>query len=77
MRKFPSAQALLLLISAFVALLTWVVPAGQYASLSYESSENVFIKTTNALKEKLPATLQTLESLNVKIPLERFTSGAI
>ena len=77
MRKFPSAQALLLLISAFVALLTWVVPAGQYASLTYESSENVFIKTTNALKEKLPATLQTLESLNVKIPLERFTSGAI
>ncbi len=77
MKKFPSAQALLLLISAFVAVLTWVVPAGEYASLTYEQSEDVFSITTKELTEKLPATLQTLETLNVQIPLERFTSGAI
>lgn len=75
--SFPSAQAILLIIAAFVALLTWVVPAGQYASLTYDSSENVFIITANDKVEKLPATLQTLETLNIKIPLERFTSGAI
>ncbi len=76
-RSFPSAQAILLIIAAFVALLTWVVRAGQYASLIYDKSENVFIKTVNDQAVKLPATLQTLETLNVQIPLQSFTSGAI
>lgn len=77
MKKFPSAQTILLIILAFVALLTWVIPAGKYASLSYDSSQGVFIKTTPDKVEKLPATQQTLELLNIKIPLENFTSGAI
>lgn len=77
MKKFPSAHAILLLISAFVAVLTWVIPAGKYASLSYESTENVFIKTINDKVEKLPATQETLEVLHIKIPLEKFSSGAI
>ena len=77
MQKFPSAHTILLLISAFVAVLTWVIPAGKYASLSYDSTENVFIKTINDKVEKLPATQQTLEVLHIKIPLEKFSSGAI
>lgn len=77
MKKFPSAHTILLLISVFVALLTWVIPAGKYASLSYDSSEGVFIKTINDKVEKLPVTQQTLEVLDIKIPLENFTSGAI
>ncbi len=77
MKKFPSAHTILLLISAFAALLTWVIPAGKYASLSYDSTEAVFIKTITDKVEKLPATQQTLEMLNIKIPLENFTSGAI
>lgn len=77
MKKFPSAQTILLLISVFVAVLTWVIPAGQYASLTYDSVEGIFIKTITGKIEKLPATQQTLEGLNVKIPLENFSSGAI
>ena len=77
MKKFPSAHAILLLIAAFVALLTWVIPAGKYASLSYDSSEGVFIKTINDKVEKLPVTQKTLELLDIKIPVENFTSGAI
>jgi len=77
MKKFPSAQTILLIISAFVAILTWVIPAGQYASLTYDGVESVFVKTTSSKVEKLPATQQTLEALNVKIPLKNFTSGAI
>lgn len=77
MKKFPSAHTILLLISVFVALLTWVIPAGKYASLSYDSSEDVFIKTINDKVERLPVTQQTLEVLDIKIPLENFTSGAI
>ena len=77
MKKFPSAHSILLIISALVALLTWVIPAGKYASLNYDSDEGVFLKTTGENIEKLPATQQTLEGINVKIPLENFTSGAI
>ena len=77
MKKFPSAQSILLIISALVALLTWVIPAGKYASLTYDSDEGVFLKTTGENIEKLPATQKTLEGINVKIPLENFTSGAI
>ncbi len=76
-RSFPSAQAILLIISIFVAFLTWVIPAGQYASLTYDQSEKVFLKIINDQVEKLPATNQTLEDLNVKIPLQSFTSGAL
>jgi uncharacterized ion transporter superfamily protein YfcC len=76
-KSFPSAQSILLIITAFVAILTWVIPAGQYASLTYDKSEDIFIKTLNGQAEKLPATLETLKTLNVQIPLQSFTSGAI
>ncbi len=76
-KKFPAAQTILLLISALVALLTWIIPAGQYASLTYDITEGVFVKTTAQGIEKLPATQETLVALQVKIPLENFVSGAI
>ncbi len=76
-RKFPTAHLILLVIAAFVAILTWLIPAGQYATLAYDSSENVFIKTVDGKAEKLPAISATLEDLNIQIPLENFTSGAI
>lgn len=76
-RSFPSAQAILLIIAALVAFLTWVIPAGQYATLTYDESEDVFIVNDNEKLEKLPANSTTLASINVQIPLENFTSGAI
>jgi len=76
-RTFPSAQSILLIIAALVALLTWIIPSGQYASLTYDKAENVFIVTTRGSTENLAATSQTLKTLNVQIPLENFTSGAI
>ncbi|MEJ2004893.1 MAG: YfcC family protein, partial [Cyclobacteriaceae bacterium] len=77
MKNFPSAQTVLLIISVFVAVLTWIIPAGRYASLSYDDSANIFLKSTQRGVEKLSATQETLEKLNVRIPLENFTSGAI
>lgn len=77
MKKFPSAHTILLIIAGFVALLTWVIPAGKYATLSYDKAEDVFIVTRQESTEKLPATTKTLETINVQIPLENFTSGAI
>ncbi len=75
--KFPSAQTVLLLIAAFVALLTWVIPSGQYNRLAYNKENNSFIKTSQEKLITLEASQKTLDDLQVKIPLEKFTSGAI
>ncbi|RPD94578.1 YfcC family protein [Aureibaculum marinum] len=75
--KFPSAQTILIIISGIVALLTWIIPAGKYDSLSYDTEAKTFIKTSLKTTTTLPATQQTLDSLQIKIPIEKFTSGAI
>lgn len=75
--KFPSAQTILFIIAAMVALLTWFVPSGNYDKLSYNKSSNEFVRTSGDQTTNLPATQATLEGLNIKIPLEKFTSGGI
>jgi uncharacterized ion transporter superfamily protein YfcC len=75
--KFPSAQTILLLITAFVVLLTWCIPSGEYDRLSYNKEDNRFIKTSKDKTIILEASQKTLDSLKIKIPLKKFTSGAI
>ncbi len=75
--KFPTAQTVLLIIAGIVAILTWLIPAGQYNRLSYDKTENTFTITHLEEKETLEASQQTLDNLLVKIPLEKFTSGDI
>ncbi len=76
-RKFPSAQTILIVIAAFVALLTWVIPSGKYDSLIYNKSDNTFIIDSKGNKTAVPANQKSLDQLNIKIPLENFTNGAI
>lgn len=75
--KFPSAQTILLIIAALVTLLTWIVPAGKYATLAYNKDTKVFTQTTNDDVKSLPATQETLNALSIKIPLNKFTNGDI
>ncbi|WP_417290969.1 YfcC family protein [Corallibacter sp.] len=75
--KFPTAQTILLIIAAFVALLTWVVPAGKYDSLVYNNESNNFTRTKQDGTVTLPATQKTLDDLSITIPLEKFTNGDI
>ena len=75
--KFPTAQTILFMIAAMVTLLTWIVPAGNYETLSYQKEENTFLKKSSEKSTTLPASQKTLEDLHIKIPLEKFTSGAI
>ncbi|WP_339662580.1 YfcC family protein [uncultured Polaribacter sp.] len=75
--KFPSAQTVLLLIAGCVALLTWCIPSGQYDRLTYNSDEATFVVTSQEKTISLDASQKTLDDLHVKIPLEKFTSGAI
>lgn len=76
-RKFPSAQTILLVIAAFVAILTWIIPSGKYDSLLYNKSDNTFIIDSKGNKTSVPANQKSLDQLNIKIPLENFTNGAI
>jgi uncharacterized ion transporter superfamily protein YfcC len=57
--------------------LTWVIPSGQYDRLAYNKEDSSFIKTSQEKLISLEASQKTLDDLQVKIPLEKFTSGAI
>ncbi|MBA6156174.1 YfcC family protein [Tenacibaculum sp. S7007] len=75
--KLPTPHTLLLLITLAVTVLTWFVPAGKYDTLKYDASSKQFVKKHLEITENLPATQETLEKLNINIPLEKFVSGGI
>ncbi|MDY0780550.1 YfcC family protein [Tenacibaculum sp. IB213877] len=75
--KFPTPHTILLLIAGFVAILTWLIPAGKFDTLQYQSDAKSFVYASQSDTKTLPATQETLESLNIKIPLEKFTNGDI
>ena len=75
--KFPTAQTILLIIAGLVTLLTWVVPAGKYSTLKYDKEVQAFQITSPAGSTQVAASQSTLDSLSVKIPVEKFTSGSI
>ncbi|MEI6865838.1 YfcC family protein [Flavicella sp.] len=75
--KIPSAPTFLLLICAFVALLTWLIPAGAYQTITYDTTQKLIIHKNLEISTNLKATQETLDSLLISIPLEKFTSGAI
>lgn len=75
--KFPSAQTLLMIIAAIVAISTWFIPAGNYETLFYNESENLFQVSSEGAISTLPPTQETLNSLDIKLPLENFLTGAI
>ncbi|MGJ8592901.1 MAG: YfcC family protein [Aquaticitalea sp.] len=75
--KFPSAQTVLILICALVAILTWLIPAGKYNSLTYDSAVNTFIITESSVTRTIAGTQQSLDELQITIPIEKFTSGSI
>ncbi len=75
--KFPTAQTILILIAGLVTLLTWIVPAGKYDTLLYQEDSDTFSKISPQGTETLAATQAALDELEIKIPLEKFTSGAI
>ncbi|GGW64000.1 putative ion transporter superfamily protein YfcC [Winogradskyella epiphytica] len=75
--KFPSAQTILFIIAGLVTLLTWFVPAGKYDTLSYDSSTDKFTRLSLDIETTLPASQASLDELNIKIPIEKFTNGDI
>ncbi len=75
--KFPSAITILLLIAALVAISTWIIPSGKYDMLQYSASDSSFVIQRVGSTERMTATQESLDALNVRIPLEKFTSGSL
>lgn len=75
--KFPTAHTVLLIIAILVAILTWIIPAGQFDRLSYNADNKAFTKTHLNENITLDATQKTLNDLGVDIPLHKFTNGDI
>lgn len=77
-KKLPSPITILMIVILAAAICTWLIPAGQYQRLSYEKESGFMITTTRADSNiSLPLTQRTLDSLRIKISLEKFQSGAI
>lgn len=74
-KSFPSPLAILMLVIVLAAACTWVLPAGQYSKLSAEKEH--FLVTSPAGERTLPLTQRTLDSLGIRIALEKFTGGDI
>lgn len=75
-KSFPSPIAILMLVILLAAISTWFLPAGQYNKLSANKQES-FVMTTPKGDVLLPYTQKTLDSLQLLISIDKFTSGAI
>ena len=75
-KKMPSPITILMVVIIIAALATVVIPAGQYDRLSYTEG-NSFTYTASDSTFNLPLSQQTLDSLGIKISLEKFTGGSI
>jgi uncharacterized ion transporter superfamily protein YfcC len=64
-----------MIVIILAAIATWFVPPGSYSRLSFE--QDYFTLATNTGNVSLPATQKTLDSLNIKIDLEKFQHGDI
>ncbi|MBG9376637.1 YfcC family protein [Panacibacter sp. DH6] len=74
-RGFPAPLTIIMIVIVLAAIATWFVPAGSYNRLSY--GENHFVLTSKEAAVTLPATQETLDSLGIKIALEKFSGGDI
>ncbi len=65
-----------MLVTLLAAVATWLLPAGKYNTLSYEHGDT-FTVTQPTGEVQLPFTQHTLDSLHIRIPLNKFSEGAI
>ncbi|SHE78650.1 YfcC family protein [Clostridium fallax] len=75
---FPTAFTVLFIVLIIAAILTYIIPAGSYSKLKYNMNNGVFIVTTPTGEvSELPGNQKTLDDLNIKVQLGKFTDGSI
>jgi uncharacterized ion transporter superfamily protein YfcC len=76
LKSLPTPLTLIMVAIVLAAAATWLLPAGQYDKLSAET-DATFKITSGSGVISLPFTQRTLDSLAIKIPLQKFASGDI
>jgi uncharacterized ion transporter superfamily protein YfcC len=59
------------------AMATWFLPAGNYDTLSYNSSTNEFVINSKSQQQTILATQEVLNDKNILISLDKFKEGKI
>ena len=60
------------------AILTYIIPAGQYSTLSYNADNDVFeITKPSGTVLEMPATQSTLDKMHINADLSKFKDGTI
>jgi len=75
LKKLPSPITILFIVIIIAAAATWLLPAGEYDTLSYNSGS--FTISTVKGDKTVPVTQHTLDSLKILITLDKFKSGDI
>lgn len=76
--QFPTAYTVIIIVLLLVQLLTFVIPAGNYATIAYDTSNKDFVVTRpSGKKYKEPATQATLKKHKVNIAVKKFKDGTI
>ena len=74
-RSLPGPITILMIVIVLAAIATWLLPAGEYHKISVNG--NSFVMTTSAGEKQLPLTQKTLDSLGIRIALQKFIEGDI
>ncbi|MCR4956668.1 MAG: YfcC family protein [Lachnospiraceae bacterium] len=76
--SFPTAYTVLFIVLIFAAILTWVIPAGSYSKLSYDTETKVFTVTApDGSTQEMEGSQKTLDELHIKSKFEKFEDGSI
>ena len=77
-RSFPTAFTVIFIVLILAAILTYVVPAGEYATLSFsEESQNFVVTNPDGTTVEMEASQATLDELGVKADLNKFLDGTL
>ena len=77
-RSFPTAFTVIFIVLILAAILTYVIPAGEYATVSFnEDSQNFVISNPDGTTVEMEATQETLDQLGVKADLDKFLDGTL
>lgn len=76
--RFPTAFTILFFILILAVIATWVIPAGSYSKLIYSPNNNSLVITNpHGEINRIPATQESLQSININIDIKQFTEGKI
>lgn len=77
-KKFtlPSASTLMMVVIIIAAVLTWILPAGQYSKLTNDNNQ-AFVVSSKTGSVSLPFTQKTLDSLSIKVSIEKYVNGEV